>query len=136
VGNVGRNQAGGRGTSGVLVVLSLLAVFTSAPSRAEVMLFRDGFVFLIPREVVAHLERYAPFGDWQQFPRFTRRIDTDGDGLDDFIAIALGARNGYGAQVRYRLRHAAVSHAEKLGDWYWAVITDATGKKVYEAFNR
>ena len=62
------------------------------------------------------------------------KIDlTPRENLD--FAIALGARAGYGAQVRYRLHHVPGAAGPRLGEWYWAVITGPGRERLFERFN-
>jgi hypothetical protein len=62
-------------------------------------------------------------------------VDVDGDGRYDFIAIAFGAKGGYGAQIRYRLKFSGDQIEPRLGSWYWCVITNSSGVKIFEQFN-
>ena len=117
----------------VLLLAALLLVSATAPARAEVLLYRGEFVYLVPDALAQRMLELASAGAWQIFPRHTRRIDRDADGEHDFIAIGLGATGGYGAQVRYRLHHE--SDASRLGRWYWGVLTGPDGNKVFEVFN-
>ncbi len=83
---------------------------------------------------------FAPIESWihfpeKHFPELTRFIDADDDGAADFVAIGLGAEGGFGAQIRYRLNYAGNGGQPALGPWYWCVITDGSGEKIFEEFN-
>lgn len=85
--------------------------------------------------MVDKLIELAPRESWNIYPQLTRHIDTDDDGIPEFIAIAIAAEGGFGAQIRYRLSHADNGGEAELGPWYWCVITDGAGEKVFEQFN-
>ena len=56
------------------------------------------------------------------------------DGDAEFLAAAFGAKGGYGAQVRYRLRRGPDGE-RRLGRWYWGAIVGPGGERVLEQFN-
>ena len=103
--------------------------------NAQVMLYRGDYVYVLPTTMSEKMATIAPPDGWKFFDRHTRYVDPDDDGINDFVAIALGARGGYGAQVRYRLKYDDSSAAPLLSRWYWCVITDQRGEKVFEKFN-
>ena len=118
-------------------LLSMAAMFaTPGPEAGEQTLrYRSEHLFTLPVEMSRSMLAFGGPKDWRHFPGQTRHIDVDGDGEHDFIAIALGAPGGYGAQVRYRLHRDPESGAISLGDWYWSVITGPDRKRLYESFN-
>ncbi len=100
----------------------------------DLFLFRGDFVYLLPSEIGSQMVRFADRESWRHFPEYTRYIDEDRDGRDDYVAIAAGAAGGYGLQLRYRLRRRGDAQPT-LGRWYWYIITDNTGETVFEKFN-
>lgn len=118
-----------------MALLAAICLLSSWTVRADVLLYRGEHVYLVPRVLGDQMLQIAPGGDWRYFRDHTRRIDSNGDGLDDFIAIAIGADNGFGVQLRYRLERPGEDAVERLGTWYWAVVTDASGEPVFEAYN-
>jgi len=100
---------------------------------ADLFLFRGEFIYIIPRVLGDEMARLAGRSEWQQFPQHTRYLDPDGDGRAEFVAVAFGASAG-GAQVRYRLRYAD-DGTPQLGRWYWGVVTDPQGNRLFEQFN-
>ena len=117
----------------IVSLLALVVVAAGWPARAEVLLYRGEFVYLVPDALASRMLELASEEAWRIFPRHTRRIDLDGDGEHDFIAIGLGAKGGYGVQVRYRLRRD--TETSRLGRWYWGVLTGPQGDKIFEVFN-
>ena len=119
----------------VIVVLAANLVFSSA--SAEAMLYRGVYVYVVPEVMVDKMTELASKESWKHFPDLTRYVDVDvdGDGRYDFIAIAFGAKGGYGAQIRYRLKFSGDQIEPRLGSWYWCVITDSSGLKIFEQFN-
>ena len=124
-----------RARASALLLLGALAAFATLDSRAQVLRYRAEHVFTLPEEMSKAMLAFGAPKDWRFFPRHTRHIDGDGDGKPDFIAIALGARTGYGAQIRYRLRHVPGAEGPGLGEWYWAVITGPGRERLFERFN-
>jgi len=118
--------------AGLLAVLASVAVHGAGD---EVLIYRGAYAYLVPSPVARLMLELAPRGEWRHFPDQTRRIDTDGDGRDDYLAIALGSRGGYGMQLRYRLRYPEGAQRPLLGRWYWCIIIDPAGRKVFERFN-
>lgn len=114
-------------------LLALLSISTSVV--AEPILFRGKFVYIVPEDMGDKMTEIASKNSWKHFPDLTRTIDADGDGKPDYVAIALGAAGGYGAQIRYRLNYENNDSEPRLGYWYWCVITDDTGAKIFEVFN-
>ena len=114
------------------MVFSLLVTTALA---AEPMIYAGKFDYAVPEPMFDKMIEFAPIPSWNFFPNLTRFVDADDDGTPDFIAIALGAEGGFGAQIRYRLNHAENGGAPELGDWYWCVITDGSGEKIFEQFN-
>ena len=117
----------------VIVMLAANLVFSSA--SAEAMLYRGVYVYVVPEVTVDKMTELASKESWKHFPDLTRYVDVDGDGRYDFIAIAFGAKGGYGAQIRYRLKFSGDQIEPRLGSWYWCVITDSSGVKIFEQFN-
>jgi len=101
---------------------------------SDLFIFRGDFIYLLPSEIGSQMVKYANRGSWRHFPEYTRYIDEDRDGRDDYVAIAAGAAGGYGLQLRYRLRRQA-NGTLLLGRWYWFIITDNSGETVIEKFN-
>jgi len=113
----------------------LVLVLIPSIAFAEAMLFRGKFVYVVPEDMGDKMTELAGKNSWRHFPNLTRYVDTDQDGKPDYVAIALGATGGYGAQVRYRLSHPGNGSEPRLGSWYWCVITDDIGTKTFEEFN-
>ena len=116
-------------------LIAFISLVVASAAMAEALVYRGKFEFAVPEPMLDKMIELAPRESWNFYPQFTRQVHTDNDGAQDFIAIALGADGGYGAQIRYRLNHAANGGDAELGSWYWCVITDATGEKVFELFN-
>ena len=76
----------------IVSLLALVVVAAGWPARAEVLLYRGEFVYLVPDALASRMLELASEEAWRIFPRHTRRIDLDGDGEHDFIAIGLGRR--------------------------------------------
>jgi len=119
----------------LLVIVMLTADLAFSPASAEAMLFRGAYVYVVPEVMVDKMTEISSKESWKHFPGLTRYVDVDGDGRNDFIAIAIGAKGGYGAQIRYRLKFSAYQIEPRLGSWYWCVITDSSGVKIFEQFN-
>jgi len=111
---------------------SLLAALAAA---AEPTIYSGKFEYVVPALILDKMIEFAPIESWKHFPELTRYVDADDDGASDFVAIALGAEGGFGAQIRYRLNHAANGGEAELGPWYWCVITDGSGERIFEQFN-
>ena len=127
-------MAAARGGSRALLLV-MIALTWQGSARADVLLYRGAeFVYFVPKVLGDRMLEIAPAPEWRHFPGFTRRIDGNGDGRDDFIAIAIGAADGHGVQIRYRLETNADARP-RLGRWYWAVMTDSAGATVFERFN-
>ncbi len=122
----------GRKRRWLIAVCSLLVTTAVA---AGPMIYAGKFDYAVPEPMFDKMIEFAPIPSWKFFPNLTRFVDADNDETPDFIAIALGAEGGFGAQIRYRLIHAESDAAPELGDWYWCVITDGSGEKVFEQFN-
>jgi hypothetical protein len=116
-----------------LAVLAM-ALLAGNAGASDLFLFRGEFIYIIPRALSDEMTRLAGRGEWKQFPQHTRFLDLDTDGADDFVAVAFGATSGHGAQVRYRLRHTP-GGGVRLGRWYWGVLVDPDGRKLFERFN-
>jgi len=119
----------------LLVIVMLAANFVFSPASAEAMLYRGVYVYVVPEVMVDKMTEIASKESWKHFPDLTRYVDVDGDGGYDFIAIAFGAKGGYGAQIRYRLKFPGDQVEPRLGSWYWCVITDSSAVKIFERFN-
>ena len=113
----------------------LLMSLAGASLAADLFLFRGEFIYIIPRVLGDEMTRLAGRSEWQQFPQHTRYLDLDGDGRAELVAVAFGASNGHGAQVRYRLRHTEDGTA-RLGRWHWGVLTGPQGERLFEQFNQ
>ena len=127
-----KTKADGRRIAGVI---SLVLILASAAASAEPLLFRGKSVYVVPENMGDKMTELASKGEWDLYPQYTRLVDTDEDGKPDFIAIALGATGGYGAQIRYRLSDSGDGADPRPGIWYWCVITDGAGTKIFEDFN-
>ncbi len=112
-----------------------IALLVSLATSAETMIYSGRFEYVVPELMFDKMIEYAPIESWKHFPELTRFVDSDEDGAPDFVAIALGAEGGYGAQIRYRLSHAQNGGEAELGPWYWCVITDTGNAKIFEQFN-
>ena len=113
-----------------------LFALDAAQSQGQMTLrYRAEHLFTLPVEMTKAMLAFGSSKDWRHFPEHTRYIDADGDGEHDFIAIALGARGGYGAQIRYRLHYVPGRNAAQLGDWYWSVVTGPNKERLFESFN-
>jgi hypothetical protein len=112
----------------------LLLWFAAAGAAADLFLFRGEFIYIIPRVLGDEMVRLTGRDEWQQFSQHTRYLDLDGDGREEFVAVAFGASSGHGAQVRYRLRYLD-DGTRRLGRWYWGVVTDPQGARLFEQFN-
>lgn len=117
-----------------IAVGSLLPWFAAICVAADVFLFRGEYIYIIPRVLGDEMARVAGRNEWQQFSQHTRYLDLDGDGSEEIIAVAFGASSGHGAQVRYRLRYLD-DGTPRLGRWYWGVVTDPQGNRLFEQFN-
>ena len=115
----------------ILPVLLLMAYAVPA----EPTVYSGKFDYSVPELIFDKMIEFAPIESWKHFPELTRFVDADDDGTTDFVAIALGAEGGFGAQIRYRLNQPEDGGEAELGPWYWSVITDGSGKKVFEQFN-
>ena len=122
-----------------LISLSMLGAGQVSALAESSLLFKDDYAYLVPPSMRQQMLRLAPRKAWQLYPQYTRKIDIDEDGEFDYVAIGLGADGGFGAQIRYRLRHygpeSIEEGGERLGHWYWGVVVGPAGNKVYEAFN-
>lgn len=116
----------------LILVFSLLV--TSAVAAGPTI-YTGQFNYAVPEPMFDKMIEFAPIESWEFFPKLTRFVDADDDGTPEFVAIALGAEGGFGAQIRYRMNHAENRGELELGDWYWCVITDGSGEKVFEQFN-
>jgi len=114
----------------------LVALFAASPLGAEQLVFSGELNFVVPEQMSRQMLQVVQRQRWVHFPAHTRWIDEDGDGEDDFIAFALGAAGGYGAQLRYRVTHDQNRRGARVGTWYWCVLTDPDGKSLFEAYNR
>ena len=112
-----------------------IALLASLATSAETIIYSGRFEYVVPELMFDKMIEYAPIESWKHFPDLTRFVDSDDDGAPDFVAIALGAEGGYGAQIRYRLSHAENGGEAELGPWYWCVITDGSRAKIFEQFN-
>lgn len=134
-----RPAAGGasmtRERKALLLSVAAILVTPGIGAEEQTLRYRAEHLFTLPVEMSRAMLAFGGPKDWRHFPQHTRHIDVDGDGGHDFIAIALGAPGGYGAQVRYRLHRDPESGAVTLGDWYWSVITGPDRKRLYESFN-
>lgn len=116
-------------------VIALLLVMASVAGCSIPFVYRGDHVYVVPEAMADKMTEFAPQESWQFFPELRRYVDSDDDGSLDFVAVALGAEGGFGAQIRYRLSEVDESGEQALGNWYWCVITDETGEKVFEQFN-
>ena len=131
----GRRAGTPRALAGVAFLVALVAL-ASVEAKAQMTLrYRAEHLFTLPVEMSSAMLAFGTPKDWRHFPEHTRHIDADGDGEHDFIAIALGARGGYGAQVRYRLYYAPGRSEARLGDWYWSIVTGPDNERLFESFN-
>ncbi len=122
----------GCGWRRLIAAVSLLAAFAAA---ADTTVYSGRYEYVVPELMLDKMIELAPIESWKHFPELTRFVDSDDDGAPDFVAIALGAEGGFGAQIRYRLNHAENGGEAELGPWYWCVITDGTSEKIFEQFN-
>lgn len=118
-----------------LWLLGFALLVVSAEATAEPILYRGDYEYVVPEPMVNKMTELAARENWKIFSQFTRYVDADDDGSSDFIAIALGAVGGYGGQIRYRLVYPEGGGEPDIGPWYWCVITDETGQKIFEQFN-
>ena len=116
-----------------IMVSALLVALPAAP--AEPRIYSGKFEYVVPELMLDKMIEFAPIESWKLFPELTRFVDADDDGASDFVAIAFGAEGGFGAQIRYRLNHVENGGETELGPWYWCVITDGSGEKIFEQFN-
>ena len=114
--------------------VAALGLLAGGAPASDLFLFRGEFIYIIPRTLSDEMIRLAGRGEWRQFPQHTRYLDLDADGTDEYVAVAFGATTGHGVQVRYRLR-TAPDGSVRLGRWYWGVIVDTGGERVFEQFN-
>lgn len=119
----------------IVAVVWLVLMLAASGVSAEPLLFRGKSVYVVPEDMGDKMTELASKSEWNLFPQYTRLVDTDEDGKPDFIAIALGATGGFGAQIRYRLSDPGDGSEPRPGIWYWCVITDGTGTKIFEEFN-
>ena len=124
-----------RALVGVAFLVALVALATAEAEAQLTLRYRAEHLFTLPVEMSKAMLAFGSPKDWRHFPERTRHIDTDGDGEHDFIAIALGARGGYGAQIRYRLYYAPGRSEARLGDWYWSIVTGPDNERLFESFN-
>ncbi|MCA8966999.1 MAG: hypothetical protein KDC48_19115 [Planctomycetes bacterium] len=122
-------------TRSLLAAVAVSTLLCALPLRADVLLYRGAHVYLVPKVLGDRILAIAPGTEWRHFPSFTRRIDSNSDGRDDFIAIGIGNDDGHGVQIRYRLERPGDGGAERIGNWYWAVLTDQSGNAVFESYN-
>ena len=125
----------GRCRSGLGPLIALLLLSVAMAVSAEPLIFRGTFDYVVPEPMQDKMIELAPVESWQHFPQLTRYVDAAEEGGSKFVAIALGAKGGYGAQIRYRLNHAEMGGEAEIGPWYWCVITDGAGEKIFEQFN-
>ncbi|RKZ36179.1 MAG: hypothetical protein DRQ37_04710 [Gammaproteobacteria bacterium] len=119
-------------TAAVIFVVA----FAASPLRAEQLVFSGELGFVVPEQMSRQMLQVAARQHWVHFPAHTRWIDEDGDGGHDFIAVALGAAGGYGAQLRYRVAQDQNHRGSRMGRWYWCVLTGPDGESLVEAYNR
>ena len=120
-----------------LAVMAMSAIsFMPASMAQEEVVYRGVFNFPVPSFMVQKLSEYDNINNWLFFSENTRWIDSNNDGVYDFVAISLGSNAGYGAQLRYNLFYRANSTSPELGPWYWCVISDSQSNIVFERFNR
>jgi hypothetical protein len=120
---------------GLLVIVMLAASVVFSSAVAEAMLYRGKYVYVVPEVMAEKMTEVASKDSWKHFPDLTRYVDVDDDGRYDFVAIAFGVKGGYGAQIRYRLKFSGDQIEPRLGSWYWCVITDSSGVKIFEQFS-
>jgi len=125
----------GHAASWATLAGTVLLFWSALAGAQDVLILRGAYVYLVPAVAVKRMIELAPRDSWRQYSDFTRKIDSDGDGRADYIAIALGARGGFGAQIRYRLRYLSGADKPTLGHWYWVAITDPVGSLVFERFS-
>ena len=118
-----------------LALLLASCLLAASGARADVLLYRGEHVYLVPKVIGDRMLQISPSSEWRHFPSYTRRIDSNGDGRDDFVAIGIGNNDGHGVQIRYRLERPGDGSGERIGNWYWAVMTDSSGTTVFESFN-
>lgn len=118
-------------------IWTIAGFFLCLPPAAftQPIIFSGKYEYAVPEPMYDKMIELAPIESWIHFSELTRLIDADSDGASDFVAIALGADGGYGAQIRYRLNHGENGGEPALGAWYWCVITDNGGEKIFEQFN-
>ena len=121
--------------SGAVFVATLCSLTAAHGQGQATLQYRAEHLFTLPVEMSKAMLAYRDPKEWRHFPEHTRYIDADGDGEADFIAIALGARGGYGAQIRYRLYYAPDKSETRLEDWYWSVVTGPHNERLFESFN-
>lgn len=119
----------------LLRLFALILLCAASAVSAEPLIYRGTFDYVVPEPMFDKMIELAPIESWEHFPQLTRYVDATEEGGSDYVAIALGAKGGYGAQIRYRLQRAEKGSEAELGPWYWCVITDAAGEKVFEQFN-
>ncbi len=118
-----------------LVFCVVLAGLMPRLGAAEVLLYKGDHVYVLPQRVARKMLELASRDQWHHFNDMNRNVDVDGDGQNDFHAIALGAQGGYGVQIRYRLHEDSEPDAYRLGRWYWGIITGPDRTILMEAFN-
>ena len=121
-------------TVAIVLVVMLVSGGPRVAAAEDLFLFRGEFIYIIPRALSDEMTRLAGRGEWKHFPEHTRYLDQDADGDAEFLAAAFGAKGGYGAQVRYRLRRGPDGE-RRLGRWYWGAIVGPGGERVLEQFN-
>ena len=131
----GRRDGTPRALAGVAFLVALCPLASVEANAQTTLRYRAEHLFTLPVEMSRAMLAFGSPKDWRHFPEHTRYIDSDGDGEHDFIAIALGARGGYGAQIRYRLDYAPGRSEARLGDWYWSVVTGPENERLFESFN-
>lgn len=131
----------GRTLYGWRWIIAPILLLAALATPAEPTVYHDRFDYVVPELMLDKMIELAPIKSWmhfpeQQFPKLTKFIDADDDGAADFVAIALATiEGGFGAQIRYRLSPAENGGEAEIGPWYWCVITDGSGKKIFEQFN-
>jgi len=117
------------------ILMSTISFIPNLSAQEEIV-YRGVFNFPVPPFMAQKLSEYDNINNWLFFSENTRWIDSNNDGVYDFVAISLGSNAGYGAQLRYNLFYRANSTSPELGPWYWCVIADSQGNTVFERFNR
>ena len=63
-----------------LWLMAVVVLAGSAGARADVLLYRGAYVYLVPKVLGDRMLLIAPGPEWRHFPDYSRRIDIDGDG--------------------------------------------------------